>query len=197
MSKYVKNLISDDLRSRLQGVDGALLVNMVGLSASTSNRLRAELRQKNIHVMVVKNSLAARAAEGTPLAPMFVGLGGTAAVCWGSTDIINLAKEVTRLSRDDKFAPFAPLGGLLDGEKLSSAQVVEVSKWPTREEVLGMLVGQILGPGGRLASQLTAMGGALASQIEESGKLKEEAAPEGGEAPDAAPAAEPVAEPAA
>ncbi len=196
MSKYVKNLISDDLRNRLQGVDGALLVNMVGLSATASNRLRAELRQKNIQVMVVKNSLAARAAEGTPLAPMFVGLGGTAAVCWGSSDIINLAKEVTRLSRDEKFAPFAPLGGLLDGEKLSPAQVVEVSKWPTREEVLGMLVGQILGPGGRLASQLTAIGGALASQIEESGKTKEPA-PEAGEpapeAGEAAPAAAPTA----
>jgi large subunit ribosomal protein L10 len=173
MSKYVKNLISDDLRRRLRSVDDALLVNMVGLDATTSNRLRAELRQKNIHVLVVKNSLAARATEGTPLARMFAGLGGSAAVCWGADDIISLAKEVTRLARDEKFAPFAPLGGVLDGEKLSPAQVFEVSRWPTREEVLGMLVGQILGPGGRLASQLISIGGALASQIEESAKKKE------------------------
>ena len=74
MSKYVKNLIAEHLRDRLQNVHDALLVNMVGLDANTNTRLRAELRGKNIHVMVVKNSLAARATEGTPLAPLFDGL---------------------------------------------------------------------------------------------------------------------------
>ncbi len=56
MSKYVKNLIADDLRQRLQNVHDALLVNMVGLNANTNTRLRTELRSKNIHVMVIKNS---------------------------------------------------------------------------------------------------------------------------------------------
>ena len=182
MSKYVKNLISEDLRRRLQGVDDALLVNMVGLDANASNRLRAELRQKNIRVLVVKNSLAARAAAGTPLAAALDGLGGSAAVCWGAGDIISLAKEITRLARDQRFAPFAALGGVLDGEKLSPEQVHEVSRWPSREEVLGMLVGQILGPGAQLASQLTSAGAAVAGQVKElAGKeeSKEESKDEG------------------
>ena len=180
MSKYVKNLISEDLRRRLRGVDDALLVNVVGLAANSSNRLRAELRQKNIQVMVVKNSLAARAVAGTPLAAMFSGLDGSAAICWGASDIIGLAKEVVRLTRDGRFAPFAFLGGVLDGEKLSPQQVFEVSRWPTREEVLGMLVGQILGPGAQLASQLSSAGGAVASQIKELAS-KEGASEEGGQ----------------
>jgi large subunit ribosomal protein L10 len=167
MSKYVKNLISDDLRRRLQGVDDALLVNMVGLDAINSNRLRAELRQKNIRVLVVKNSLARRAAAGTPLAAALDGLAGSAAICWGAGDIVTLAKEVTRLAGDQRFAPFAAIGGVLDGEKLSPEQVWEISKWPSREEVLGMLVGQVLGPGARLSSQVASVGGALASQIKE------------------------------
>ena len=185
MSKYVKNLICDDLRRRLQGVDEALLVNVVGLGANMSNRLRTELRQKDIRVLVVKNSQAARAAAGTPLAAMFAGLSGSAAICWGSGDIISLAKEVTRLAREERFAPFLPLGGVLDGEKLSPEQVHEISRWPTREEVLGMLVGQILGPGARLASQLTSVGGAVAGQIKElAGKeeAKEEASEPGDQA---------------
>ena len=64
MSKYVKNLIADHLRERLQSVNDALLVNMVGLDANANHRLRTELRAKNIHVLVVKNSLAARADGG-------------------------------------------------------------------------------------------------------------------------------------
>jgi ribosomal protein L10 len=176
MSKYVKNLVAEHLRQRLQNVNDALLVNMVGLNANANTRLRAELRSKNINVVVVKNSTAVRAAEGTPLAPMFEGLTGTAAICWGAEDMVSLAKEITKLVRNEKNAPFAARGGVMDGERLTAAQVDQVSKWPNRTEQLSILLGQILSPGAMLASQLNSVGGALASQIEQRGKEKEETA---------------------
>jgi large subunit ribosomal protein L10 len=167
MSKYVKNLLTDHVRGQLEGVHDALLVNVVGLSGNTNARLRTELGKKDIHLLVVKNSLAARAVAGTALAPMFEGVAGSAAICWGASDIVALAKEITRLSRDKKYDKFKPTGGVMDGEKLGPEQVEQVSKWPSREEQLSLLVGQILGPGGRLASQLLGPGGAIASQIKE------------------------------
>jgi large subunit ribosomal protein L10 len=159
--------------------------------------LRKELRSKNIHVMVIKNSLAARATEGTSLAPLFEGLGGTAALCWGAEDIVSLAKEITKLTRDDKNAPFTTRAGVMDGERLDSAQVELVSKWPSRTEQLSILLGQILSPGANLVSQLNSVGGALASQIEQRGEGAEEeavaeAAPGDAAASDA-PASEPTA----
>ncbi|MEN6406896.1 MAG: 50S ribosomal protein L10 [Thermoguttaceae bacterium] len=178
MSKYVKNLISDHLRDQLKGVNDALVVNMIGLAANTNTRLRAELRKKNIHVVVVKNSMAARATDGTPLAPLFAGLTGTAAVCWGGEDIVSLAKEITKLVKDDKYKPFEARGGVMDGEALSGAQVEQVSKWPSRTEQLSILMGQILSPGAKLASQLNAIGGALASQIEQKATGEEESSAE-------------------
>ena len=193
MSKYVKNLIADDLRERLRNVHDALLVDMVGLNANTNTRLRAELRNKNIHVMVIKNSLAARATEGTPLAPLFEGLGGTAAICWGAEDIVSLAKEITKLVKDEKNnAPFQTRAGVMDGERLDAAQVERVSKWPSRTEQLSILLGQILSPGAMLASQLNSVGGALASQIEQRGDGGEPEA-EGEPAAGEAVASEPVA----
>jgi large subunit ribosomal protein L10 len=188
MSKYVKNLISDHLRERLKNVNDALLVNMIGLKSNANMRLRNELASKNIQVLVIKNSTAARAAAGTPLAPMFEGLTGTSAICWGCEDIVTLAKEITKLSRDEKNKPFEARGGVMDGERLSPDQVGQVAKWPGRAEQLAILVGQILSPGADLASQLTSIGGALASQIEQKGEGAEEEAPEAG--PAAAPAAE-------
>jgi ribosomal protein L10 len=181
MSKYVKNLIADDLRQRLQNVHDALLVNMVGLNANANTRLRKELRSKNINVVVIKNSLAARATEGTPLAPLFEGLGGTAAICWGAEDIVSLAKEITKLVKDDKNAPFAARAGVMDGERLDAAQVEQVSKWPSRTEQLSILLGQILSPGAMLASQLNSAGGALASQIEQRGEGESEETPQAAE----------------
>lgn len=167
MSKYVKNLITDDLRDRLKNVHDALLVNMIGMNANANSRLRSELRKKNIHIVVVKNSAAARAVAGTPLASLFDGVNGTAAICWGGEDIVSLAKEITKLVQDDKNKPFEARGGVMDGEQLTGKQVEEVSKWPSRTEQLSLLLGQILSPGANLVSQLSSVGGALASQIEQ------------------------------
>lgn len=174
MSKYVKNLITDHIRNCLEGVNDALLVNMVGLEANADNQLRAELEAKDIQVMVVKNSMAARATVGTPLASMFNGIGGSSAICWGSEDIVSLAKEVVRLAENPAYKAFEARGGVLDGDQLSAAQVKQVSKWPSRQEQLSLLVGQILGPGSQLSGQLIGPGGALASQIAQ--KAEEEGA---------------------
>lgn len=173
MSKYVKNLISDHLRQKLSGVNDALVVNMIGLKANTNYRLRTLLHQKKIRVTVVKNSLAARAVSGTPLAPMFDGVDGTSAICYGGEDIVSLAKEVTKLAKDPLFAPFAARGGVMDGQQLTGEQVADVATWPSRTEQLSILAGQILSPAANLASQLGSVGGALASQIEQRGKGEE------------------------
>ena len=173
MSKYVKNLITDHLRGQLDGVGDALLVNMIGLDANADNVLRAELAEKGIEVLVVKNSLAARATAGTSLDGLFEDVTGANAVCWGTEDVVSLAKEVVRLAKDKRFEAFEPRGGIMDGERLTAEEVQQVSKWPSREEQLCLLVGQILGPGSRLAAQLIGPGGALASQIKQ--KAEEDA----------------------
>jgi large subunit ribosomal protein L10 len=186
MSKYVKELITNELKQRLQGVDSALLVDVVGMPNEQNVALRRVLRQKKIKLTVVKNSLARRASEGTALAPAFEGVAGTLAVVWGGEDIVSLAKEIIRLSEQKEFAPFSPKGGVMDGQKLSAEEVKQVSKWPSRAEQLSILVGQILSPGAMLSSQLLGPGGKLLSQIKKKGEGgEEEAAPA-----EAAPAAE-------
>jgi ribosomal protein L10 len=192
MSKFVKSLIMDDLRKRLDGVEHALLVSVAGLDAIKNNKLRIALRQKKISLLVIKNSLARRATEGTPLAAAFEHMEGSLALAWGSEDIVSLAKEITRFTEDKQFEPFAARGGVMDGARLTAAQVKEVSKWPTREEQLSILLGQILSPGAALVSQLTSTGGALASQIEQKGEGDEPGGASeagGAPAPDAAPVA--------
>ena len=82
MSKYVKNLISEDLAKQLAGETDCLLVNVVGLDANNTMTLRRELRSKNIRLLVVKNSLARRAMEGTSLACAFDSVAGPVAVVW-------------------------------------------------------------------------------------------------------------------
>ena len=167
MSKYVKDLLTQDLKSRLDGVEDCVLANVIGLDANETTALRKRLRDKEIGLMVVKNSLARRATVGTSLAPAFEGLEGTAAVLWGAEDFVSLVKEVVELDKDDSFEQFKARGGVMDGEALSAEKVHEISKWPNREEQLSLLVGQILGPGSQLSAQLIGPGATLASQVKE------------------------------
>lgn len=166
MSKYVKDLLTKELSAKLEGVEEAVVVNVIGLPANASVALRKDLREKDIKLVCVKNSLARRATEGTPLASAFESCEGTLAVMWGAEDIVTLAKEATRLSDDEEeFVAFETRGGVMDGEVLTPAKVKEISKWPSRGEQLSMLAGQLLGPGRELAAALLGPGKTLASQI--------------------------------
>jgi len=171
MSKFVKQLVTRDIAKKLHGVDDAVMVSTLGMDANTTNRLRGELEKKDIHLMVVKNSLGRRAAEGSSLALMFEGAAGQTALCWGSTDFVALVKEIVRLDKDSgQFSKFKAEGGVLDGERLSPEQLAAVSKWPSREEQISILVGQILSPGATLSGALLGPGGKLASQIKQKGE---------------------------
>jgi ribosomal protein L10 len=160
MSKYVKNLLSGDIKGRLDGVQEAILVNVIGMDADASFRIRRELREKGIQMLVVKRSLAHRATAETSLASLFEGQSG-------STAVVCIVKAGT-------FAEFELKGGVMDGDALTAEQVMEVSKWPNREEQIAMLVGQILGPGSNLAAQLSGPGSTIAGQVQKMIDDKEE-----------------------
>jgi len=165
MSKFVKDLITKDLRNRLDGVEDALLVDVIGLKNDKNVALRQRLRKKNIHLLVVKNSLARRATEGTRLERAFESVQGTMALVWGGEDIISLAKEVIKISEEKEYDLVKPKGGVMDGQPLAAEQVKAVSKWPSRKEQLSILSGQILSVGATLSGQLLSGGSMLASQI--------------------------------
>ena len=162
--------MTQELSRRLDGVSDLLLVNVVGVDANASVELRRRLREKDISLVVVRNSLARRATEGTALAPAFEGAEGNNAIVFGGEDFVSLAKEIIELHDDKALEAFEARGGVMDGEKLTADKVKEISKWPNRAEMLSILSGQILGPGATLNAQLLGPGGTLNSQLEQKGK---------------------------
>ena len=183
MSKLIKNMLTDDLKTRLADVGEAIVVSLGTLDAQRTTELRHALRKKNIHLQMVKNSLARRATAGTPLAPAFEKMEGMLAVAWGGEDVVDLAKELDRLSGVKEFQGFECRGGALDGARLGADDVKQVAKWPTRGEQLSILSGQIISLASTLAGQIVSAGGTLAGQIQSRVEDLEKA---GG---DAAPAA--------
>jgi ribosomal protein L10 len=176
MSKQLKNMIASEVRKRLDGVNDALLVNVIGLDSANTFALRRELRSKNIHLLVVKNSLARRATEGTALAKAFDESEGSLAIVWGAEDFVSLAKELVALHKKPEYEKFTARGGVMEGEKLTPEKVTEISKWPNRAGQISIVLGQILSPGSKLLSQITAPGGKLLSQIKKKSEGEEASA---------------------
>jgi large subunit ribosomal protein L10 len=165
MSKAIKDLLVDDLKHRLQGVGDVIVVSLGQLDAQQTTALRQTLRKKQIHLQLVKNSLAQRATVGTPLAPAMDNAAGMLALAWGGEDVVDLAKELDRISGDKQFEGFECRGGALDGGRLDAADVKRVAKWPTRSEQLSILSGQISSLASVLAGQILSAGGTLAGQL--------------------------------
>ena len=167
MSKFVKEIITRDIANALEGVEDCLVVNVIGMDANQTVALRKRLREKDISLMVVKNSLAARACAGSSLAPAFEGISGSSAVVWGAEDFISLAKEVAELDKSEEYEVFEARGGVMDGEQLTPEKVKAISKWPNRAEQLSILSGQLLSPGANLSAALLGPGKLLASQVKQ------------------------------
>jgi large subunit ribosomal protein L10 len=165
MSKAIKDMLVDDLKHRLREVGDVIVVSLGKLDAQKTTALRQSLRKKQIHLQLVKNSLARRATAGTPLEPAMENAAGMLALAWGGEDVVDLAKELDRISGDKQFEGFECRGGALDGGRLGADDVKRVAKWPTRGEQLSILSGQISSLASVLAGQILSAGGTLAGQI--------------------------------
>jgi large subunit ribosomal protein L10 len=143
MSKQMKSMLVDDLKGRLDGVGELIVVSLGRLDAQKTTQLRQALRKKRINLQLIKNSLARMATSGSALAPAFEQADGMLAIAWGGEDVVDLAKELDRLSGVKDYEGFECRGGAIDGARLDAADVKQVAKWPTRAEQLSLLSGQI------------------------------------------------------
>ena len=165
MSKVVKKLVSRDISSRLKGVNDAIVANIVGMTGEENYNIRKTLRDQGIGLMVVKRTMAARATDGTSLRPAFDKQAGSMAVIWGCEDFVSLTRTITKLVNSGQVPKLEITGGVMDGDALTADQVKKVSKWPSRQEQISLLVGQILSPGATLSGQLVGPARKIAGQV--------------------------------
>ena len=178
MSKKVKNLIEKDLNGRFKDLDGVAVISPRGIAATKTNEIRRRLREKGLHMTVVKNTMAKRAVGEGKLKGFDKLLDGPSAVIYGTTGIATIARFLLNEKKLDEKIELR--GMFFDGEiYVGDEGVKTVSKLPTREEAIGQLVGMILSPGSNLAGALKGPGGTLGAiikAIEEKAKAAEGAA---------------------
>ena len=65
MSKLVKDLVTKEISSRLEGLEGVAVINPRGIDGAKNHAIRKKLRDAGLRMTVVKNTLARRAVEGS------------------------------------------------------------------------------------------------------------------------------------
>ena len=122
----------------------AVLTHCSGINVEKITALRRDLRQKNIKFQIIKNTLAVRAIEGTPLAALKDAFEGPTGLAYTTKDAVALAKSLVAFAQQEERLIIR--GGVLDGVLLDPAQVRALAEIPSREILLARLVGALASP---------------------------------------------------
>lgn len=175
-----------ELTEKLNGAVAGVLVDYSGITVADDTVLRRQLREAGVDYAVVKNTMLKRAAESANLNGLDDVLNGTTALAL-SNDYVAAAKILCKYAEDNK--NFTVKAGFMDGEVIGADKVVELSKLPSKEGLLSMLLSVLNGPIRGLAVALNAI--AEKEPAAEEAAAPAEAAPvEAAPAEEAAPAAE-------
>lgn len=159
MSKALKKLIVDELVTDYKGKKNLVLANFKGINAHQSNVLRSDLREKNINVKVVKNSLAAIAFKEVGISELGQMLDAQTVVASSDDDPVELAKMLSKCSKE--IPDFKIIGGWVDGELMSLDNINTLASIPSREVVLTQIVFAIQAPMVQLANVFNATASSL------------------------------------
>ena len=185
MSKYVKELMMDQLRSDLNGSRSVLILDLKGLDAIGEHQFRRDLRKKSIRVRALKNTLARRVFSEMGMEGLSTYLEGPSVLVWGGDGVAELAKEVSTQVKNLKKPEIK--GGAVEGVVIAPNQVEDITKLPGREQLIGRVVALALAPVQRIVALANAPSGNLMGQLK---TISEAAGGEQAPAGSAQPAAE-------
>ncbi len=131
--------LAEKLRAR-----SAVLVDYQGMNVARSTDLRRRSREAGVEFVVAKNTLTKRAAYEAGVEGLSKYLVGPTALAF-SDDPVASAKLMAEFA--EGVESFALKGGLLEGSRvLNEADVVALSRLPSREQLLAQVVGGISSP---------------------------------------------------
>jgi large subunit ribosomal protein L10 len=152
LKRAEKENIVADLHHRLTKAKAVFITDFRGLNVESLNRLRRDLMQGGDEYQVVKNTLFNRAAQETPIdsaKDLFVGPCG---IALSYQDPVNSAKVLADFAKTRENFVFK--GGVLEGKPITGEAIVQLSKMPAREVLLGQVLSSLIAVPTSLVSTL-------------------------------------------
>jgi large subunit ribosomal protein L10 len=153
--KAEKKQQAEALRSQLASVSSLIVTTFQGITVEQDTRLRRAVEAAGGHYEVVKNTVAERAAAGTPAEGLLKGLSGPNSISYTTADPVALAKVLTKIAKDVPAFQFRV--GWVEGRVVSIDEIHQLAQLPSKEELISKIMFLLQAPARRLASALAAV----------------------------------------
>ena len=159
----LKQPIVQAIAEDIKDAASVVLVDYRGLTVAEDTALRKQLREAGIVYKICKNTMMKRAFEGTDFAALDEHLEGPSAIAISKDDATAPARILCKFAKDAKALELK--AGVVEGTVYDVAGLTELSKVPSREELLSKLLGSLQSPITNLArvlNQIAEQGGEAA-----------------------------------
>jgi large subunit ribosomal protein L10 len=165
----------DALTEKLQNASAAMIVGFNKLTVPKDQELRNQLREAGVKYEVVKNTLARKAAEGTPFEQAAEHFKGVTAIAMGEGDPVNLSKAISKFTKANPDV-FTFKVGIVEGKVVALQDVEAIASLPSKEELISKVMFLINCQAQRLVTVLSAVPRNLAIVVKQIGEQRGEAA---------------------
>jgi len=142
----LKKPVVDEIAALYNEAKGAVLVDYRGLTVEQDTKLRKNLREAGVTYKVYKNTMMRLAAEGTDYAQMDELFNGPSALAVSTTDATAPARILYNFAKDAKTDKLTLKGGIIDGTFYDEKTINVIATIPSRDELLGRLLGSMQSP---------------------------------------------------
>jgi large subunit ribosomal protein L10 len=158
----------EELKKALEENKNIFVTGYEKMTVSQDNELRKTIRDAGAQYKVVKNNLAAKAAEGTPAGDMLGTLKGMTSMAYTSKDPVALAKALTKYAKDN--AAFTFKAGMVEGRVIDIKAINDLASMPPKEEIFAKLLYLVNATATRLVTSVNGVGRNLAVVLDQAAK---------------------------
>ena len=148
----LKKPIVEEISANVKDAQSVVLVSYCGIDVAADTALRKELREAGVVYKVYKNTMMNFVFKGTEYEPLCEHLEGPNAIAISKDDATAPARIIA------KYAKTVPtlkmIAGVVEGSYYDEKGVNALASVPSREELLGKLLGSIQSPIANLARVL-------------------------------------------
>lgn len=137
------------LADKIKDAKLILFTDYRGINVEDVTNLRATLRKTNTEYKIIKNNISKRALEKCDIQGLDAAVEGPTAIIIGKEEYLEPAKAIYEYTKEHDF--YKIKGGVIEGKVMTAEEIITIAKLPSKETLIGMLAGGLLGTISKLA----------------------------------------------
>jgi len=149
-----KKQVVAEIVEKLKNAESMVICSYSGLTVEQVTELRKQCRENDVHYCVLKNRLVLRALQELNIEGLEPLLEGPNAFVFGEKDVTAAPKIISQFIEKNKLTSLEIKGGLMGTEAIDVNTIKGLAATPSREELLGTMVGCLVSPVSALVAVL-------------------------------------------